>query len=143
MAELLGEMIENADRRDGSLSFLPGYDLETDCGIHVGPSILTTGAGGLLLRGPKISMRAGQYRMKISGCVLARHSGPVGVEVVSGRRKDVHFKGRIDSGADSNGVLIDCGFELPRSAVDVEIRCLVGSGSAIQLDSIRIDSNSN
>ncbi len=142
VAELLGEMIGNADRRDGSLSFLPGYDLETDCGIHVGPSILTTDAGGLLLRGPQIAMRAGQYQMKISGSVLAPHSGPVGVEVVSGRRKDVHFKGRIDLGAASNGVLIDCRFEIPRSVVDVEIRCLVSSGSAIQLDFIRIDSTS-
>jgi glycosyltransferase involved in cell wall biosynthesis len=137
---LLEEMIGNTDQRDASLALLPGYDLETECGIHVGPSIVTNDAAGILLRGPRIPMRSGKYQMKISGSISARHQGAVLVEVISGQRRDVHFKGSMDLGIAADAVLIDCEFDLPRAVMDVEIRCLVASTCAIQLDSIRIDS---
>jgi glycosyltransferase involved in cell wall biosynthesis len=143
VGELLGEMIGNVDRRNESLEFLPGYDLETECGIPVGPSILTTGTSGVLLRGPRISMRGGKYRVKIMGNVLAQHRGTVDFEVVSGQRKDMHFKGRVDPDKATDGALIACEFELTRSVMDVEFRCVVDSNCAIQLDSIQIDCNGN
>jgi glycosyltransferase involved in cell wall biosynthesis len=138
--DLVGEMIGGADRTTGSLVFLPGYDLQTECGIHHGPDILTNGTGGVLLKGPHISLRGGKYRLQIMGNALAQNGGALTIEVVSDKGKTVHFRNRFDVGEATENALVDCNFELPKSVIDIEFRCLIDSSCSIQLGSIRLES---
>lgn len=140
VAKLAGEMMAQTDRNAGSINFLPGYDLDTECGIHVGPSILTTRAGGVLLLGPRVPMRGGKYRLRITGCTLDPDSGPISLEVVSDSANTAHLKRRFDVRGVADNILIDCEFELRKSVLDIEFRCLVDSSCAARLDSISIES---
>jgi glycosyltransferase involved in cell wall biosynthesis len=138
VAALVEEMIAQPDGALRALELLPGYQMRTQCGLPCGATVMTTGAGGTLLYGPYIPLRAGSYRLQITGAVLAGHSGSFGVEVTSDHAGALHFTNRCDNIAAQEGVLVDCPFDLQLAARNVEIRCHVESGCNMRLDSVRI-----
>ncbi len=138
VASLLEEMISERAPDGENREFLPGYDMDSECGLHWGPSIRTVGRGGILMSGPGISAQPGKYQLQLLGSITNGHEGSFVVEVASNAGKEVHFSGLYDSSHEQEGVLANCEFELLRYAQNLDIRCRVEPTCAMELRTVRL-----
>jgi hypothetical protein len=143
-ARTVRELIEElaATSAGDSLDLLAGYDMSTECGIHSGPSILSTGSAGLLLFGPHRALRRGRYRVCVYGSVLREHREPISIDVVSRQGLTIHAStnyqpSREESGIDLN---IEMLFSMERDAEDIEVLCRVMKDAALQIDRVVVQS---
>jgi glycosyltransferase involved in cell wall biosynthesis len=125
-----------------SFELLPGYDLSTLCGMHVGPSIRTTGSAGLLLFGPHRALRKGGYRVHMQGHLIKGHRGAMTVQVASSSGNFVHFSKSYSLSRDDtrSEFAIDLSFSLDQDVRDFEIKTIISESSAIQFDRITVSS---
>jgi glycosyltransferase involved in cell wall biosynthesis len=138
VAALTNELAGKPPAAIDALDLLPGYHMRTQCGLHCGAAIMTGGAGGILLYGPYVPIRAGSYRIQITGAILAEHSGSFRVEVTSDYANACHLSNCYDDFVIREGILVDFLLELPVSVRNLEIRCLVESTCNLRLDSVRV-----
>ena len=136
--QLIDEL--SAADREMSLELLPGYDLSTICGMHVGPSICSTGSAGLLLFGPHRALRKGRYHAQIFGSLLDGHSGTVLFKIASGDGNTIHFTHSFDLPRTnaSDGWPIELPFTLEKDVSDIEIKCTVFESSGIRVDRVTV-----
>ena len=133
--------VSGSDARGLALDVLPGYDLSTHCGMHVGPSIQSTGNAGLFLFGPHRALRKGRYEASIFGATLDDHQGSILFEITSDGGRLCHFTHSVDLSR-SNAVAswpITLPFALEADVWDVEIKCTVSASSCIQVGRITVE----
>jgi glycosyltransferase involved in cell wall biosynthesis len=140
---LISELVADRDvgvNSEITMELLPGYDLSTLCGMHVGPSVQSTGSAGLLLFGPHRALRRNRYEAQIFGMAMGNGQAIVLLEIVSGHGQVVHAARSFEA-ATSAEVRNWCAvlsFELQTDVLDLEIKCTIREGVAIQFDRITI-----
>nr|MCR5813547.1 hypothetical protein [Desulfovibrio sp.] len=132
-----------SDKKDqvSLLRFVDGYEqgyayhaevlsqLPSDVGIVQGESIRTQGKPGFLLAGPNVSLRAGKYRLTITGS--CRQVSEARVEILS-RDREFHYLN-----APLRPLPGDFQFSeeltLPEDVINCELRVFVGAKDEISL----------
>ena len=134
LASAVSQLVKNPQKE---WMWLPGYDMSTQCGIHEGPSIVTTGDSGFLLFGPHWSLSQGNYETSIFGKV-----GPLGcvgaiVEVAVDQGTHVLAEASLTP-FDIGERLATLKFSLARPRKDVEVRVRVTSGAELTINMVKV-----
>jgi glycosyltransferase involved in cell wall biosynthesis len=122
------------------LVLMPGYDMSTIAGIHVGPAIVSTGANGFLMFGPHRSLAANTYEISIWATQGKKSNGKLNIEFASNKGQNVHYANQtaIDSSFNNLKPLAKFEVKLDKEVDDFEIRCEVSKDLFIQLDKVEI-----
>jgi glycosyltransferase involved in cell wall biosynthesis len=143
VSQLLEELVAEDDSGASGvgMDMLPGYDLSTFCGLHVGPSVRSTGSAGLLLFGPHRALRAGRYEAHIFGATLDDHHGIPLFEIVSDRGQVLHASHLLDTSrlTAPGSWRITLAFLLDATVSDIEIKCTIPESSCVQIDRIIVN----
>lgn len=134
--DLIDEM--SAEGRQ-SESLLPGHDMSTAVGTHIGPAICSTGMAGFLLFGPHRALQAGRYLFQLSVSRQDDSPGALYSEVVSDGGQVIHghlIKYFDRATGASQTVEIEASFET--SVTDFEFRCRVDAGLMVRLEALQV-----
>jgi len=109
------------------LTLLPGYDLSTEVGLHVGPHLYSKGEPGWLMFGPHRLLAAGTHQIR----VLIK---PVGtavfeLDVVGDQGASCFFAQQYECSGAEGEQLLNFEVQLERVAVDFEVRCKLIKGN--------------
>jgi glycosyltransferase involved in cell wall biosynthesis len=140
-ADIVVGLIERlkARPRPRSEVLYPGYDLSTQAGVHVGPSLRSVGKTGFLMFGPYRSISPGRYRCELAYGVLSPGAGTMVVELVAGVDMDALWRADVKWDARSPRADLVYRFEVdvPVYIAEYELRVMVDE-SIVQLDRIEL-----
>lgn len=116
-----------------TLQWLPGYDLSTEVGVHVGPEIHSVDRPGWLAYGPYRSVSAGRQRVQVT--LTALSASEIVLDATSAQGSQVHGKQvqNLEPGAHTLELTID----LEQSVTDFEIRCKLVRGD-LRLSNVQV-----
>jgi glycosyltransferase involved in cell wall biosynthesis len=142
VSELVTELLNESQSYEQTL--YPGYDFSTQCGLHVGSRLESTGESGFLMFGPFISLNPGKYHLDIVGCVKSyADNAVITFDVVSNAGKHCYAitRSNITSSThtlDEDLSLLSIDIDLDKLVTDMEIRCIVSNKLEICLNLIKI-----
>lgn len=143
-AKAVGEVIDLLAKEPvRQHTLFPGYDCNTQCGMHVGPTIRAIGEAGFLMHGPYLALRPGRYIIEITLNETPGQRNRVEFDVVSQQGRFAHGSQTLSAGQQM-GIVQECQnriqilIETDRFIEDLEIRCHVGPDNFIKIEKIDI-----
>lgn len=120
---------------------LPGYDMSSEVGLHVGPSIRATSAPGYLVFGPHRAAAAGDYRVCIWTVENESSAGVLEVDFASSDGRIIHGTGQIQISGSANGISTPTELlvTIMSNVIDFEIRCYLRSALSVEITMIEIE----
>lgn len=110
---------------------LPGYDMQTEVGLHVGATLRSDGKPGLLMAGPRHALAAGNYDVLISFSESSDDMSAV-FKVLSASGALEHAAKEItatDVHRERTANELTLRIELSQAVHDIEVKCWLTSGS--------------
>lgn len=98
-------------------------------GVLEANALVSTGQAGFLLYGPYVAMKAGKYRLEVSGQAQGPSSGYVDVVSQKGTKKHAQF-----SFSPADRSLVQGQVVLKEPVEDLEVRVYVGNGDKVRVE---------
>lgn len=122
----------------------PGYDFSCQAGMHVGPSLRSTGRAGFLMHGPYLGLAPGRYTAIVEGTFLPDSApGSLDFDIVHERGSASIVTRSLSAGElqpdnPAKSFAVDLTFSLDQHVEDLEIRCLVHHGVLVELERVTV-----